>query len=76
MDDLLFDVGLGATITLVLVNVADAAAHAFERYALTTPGKADDRRAAKILAATTAVREFTDALVSVLRPFRAPRRRR
>jgi hypothetical protein len=75
MDDLLLDVGIGATVAIILVNVADAAAHAFEKYAKSTPSKRDDLRAAKILAATGAVRDFTDAAVSILRPFRAPRRR-
>ena len=74
MDAFLIDVGIGTGIALLLVNLADAAAHAFERYAKATPSKRDDLRAAKILAATGAVRDFTDAAVSILRPFRGRRR--
>jgi hypothetical protein len=74
MNDLLLDLGMGAGLMLLGVNLADAAAHAFERYAKSTPGKRDDVRAAKILAATTALREFTDTVVALLRPFRGRRR--
>ena len=74
MDDLFLDVGIGTTVAFVLVNLADAAAHAFERYARATPGKRDDARAAKLLAATGALRDFTDAALSALRPLRGRRR--
>lgn len=74
MDDLLLDVGIGATVAIILVNLADAAAHAFERYARSTPGKRDDARAAKFLALTGTLRGFTDAAVGILRPLRGRRR--
>jgi hypothetical protein len=74
MNDFLLDLGMGAGLLLLGVNLADAAAHAFERYAKSTPSKRDDLRAAKILAATGALREFTDTVVALLRPFRGRRR--
>jgi hypothetical protein len=74
MNDFLLDLGVGAGLLLLGVNLADAAAHAFERYAKSTPSKRDDLRAAKILAATGALREFTDTVVALLRPFRGRRR--
>lgn len=63
-------IGVGTVALLLAVNVADAAAHAFLRYALSTPEKSDDAKAKRILAAVDATREFVDTVVGILRPFK------
>jgi hypothetical protein len=63
-------IGIGSVVAVLTVNIADAAAHAFEKYALTTPETDDDVKAKKMLAAIGAVRELLDAVVGLLRPFK------